>query len=329
LTKEPANPTGDEKENLGSKLDSQFNKTASLKEGRKDLFKPKKSICKQGKKDTHNEKPFNPLQKKTFLEDHDYMGLNNDQNMGLDQKQFFGLDPQFQIFGGMNPAAMGPQYINYNNFENITQNIYIQGPQGLIDPNMQQFTPQPMIVAPHQMQMAAPVYIQKPEPYKSRFAPPQFVEQRPSDMIDYDKHCNMRKGSSNSRITSNGRIRSTSGYKQPRPYQTKNFFNQTMNQMAHGKNNQLDRSGSRRKVYFNQQPQVRLLAQKQFNQALAPAENILPTTPGMRMNHRYSNDFTMDLQTSQTRGETSLSKLDVRMKEHSNEPVQRYNLAKF
>lgn len=86
----------------------------------------------------------------------------------------------------------------------------------------------------------------------------QYADPGQNDIIDYDKLADMgmhknaylRKGSNNSRMSSIGK-RGSSAYKQPRPYQTKNFFNQTMNQMVQGKS-QLERSFRRQKVpqYF-------------------------------------------------------------------------------
>lgn len=258
----------EEKECIGAKLDSQFTKPVGAKDSKKtgDLFKPKKAISKLHKsKDSHAEKVYNPLHKKTFLEDQDFFGLNGDQSMFLDQKNFFGLEPQFQGFG-LPPSAGAPgnYHINYNNYENITQNIFIQGPnQGMMDHHMHHFGPTSSVMMSQQpMTMATPLYVQKPEPYKSRFGPVQqmqYADPGQTDIIDYDKLADMglqhkngylRKGSNNSRMSSIGK-RISPAYKQPRPYQTKNFFNQTMNQMVQGKS-QLERSFRRQKVpqYF-------------------------------------------------------------------------------
>ena len=143
---QPAQALDENKDCLGAKLDSQFTKPSG-KDTKKggDLFKPKKTISKHHKnKEPHGEKAFNPLHKKTFLEDQDFFGLNGDQSMFLDQKGFF-IDPQFQGFG-LPPSAGGAPgnyHINYNNFENVTQNIFIQGPnQGMMDHHMHHFGPQ-------------------------------------------------------------------------------------------------------------------------------------------------------------------------------------------
>ena len=71
------------------------------------------------------------------------------------------------------------------------------------------------------------------------------------DVIDGSRYQFMNARKPSSRMSSLSKNRSLSN-KQPRPYQTKNFFDQTMNQMIQGKNNDLQRQ-FRRKTFYPQQ----------------------------------------------------------------------------
>lgn len=172
----------------------------SKNEANADLFKPKKTIAKHHKVDkTHIEKPYAPPQ------------YPQAQAFGMFQSELMFPQHQYQLYEdptfSMFPPAqnfMNPNYtINYNNYENITQNIYIQGPNQVYP----HYGPEMYMQHMHPEQH----YYQKPEPYKSRFQKMCTPEQ---DVIDGNRFGQWNRRTSNlSRMSSLGKNRSLSNNK--------------------------------------------------------------------------------------------------------------------
>jgi len=128
------------------------------------IFKPKKNIEK-----THKTKKEHIGKKPCFDQE-------NDSRLANGAHVQYGPQPH-----PTNNFYNNNYTINYNNYENITQNIYIQPPQGHYHPHHQHWVPQqasthsPFVPHPHQMYMQPPHHVvyQKAEnmPYKNRFAP--------------------------------------------------------------------------------------------------------------------------------------------------------------